>query len=70
MIKNIGQTLILLEQKKQQAIKTEDFQVAKMINDKMKKMREENGWGPTASNKPSGSSAQFYDQQKKALKYQ
>ena len=56
MIKNIGQTLILLEHKKQEAVKNEDYENAKIINEKMKKMRDENGWGPNTINKPSGSS--------------
>ena len=62
--------MILLEQKKQEAIKREDYETAKLINDQMKKMRDENQWGPQASNKPSGNPAEFYKKQKTQNPYE
>jgi hypothetical protein len=36
----------------------------------MKKMRDENQWGPQANNKPSGNPAEFYKKQKTQNPYE
>ena len=54
----------MLEEKKKKAVENENYEDAKIINDKIKKLRDSEGGGPNFSTRPSGTPSDYYRQKK------
>ena len=50
----------MLEEKKKKAVQNEDYEAAKLINEKIKKLRDSEGGGPNFSTRPSGTPSEYY----------
>ena len=51
---------MLLEEKKRKAVENENYEDAKIINDKIKKLREAEGGGPNFTTRPSGTPSDYF----------
>lgn len=60
---------MMLEEKKKKAVENENYDDAKVINEKIKKLRDSEGGGPNFSTRPSGTPSDYY-RQKKPIAYE
>ena len=51
---------MLLEEKKRKAIENENYDDAKVLNDKIKQLRDAEGGGPNFTTRPSGTPSDYF----------